>query len=124
MRWLPNGISNCHSTINIEFSTLPAPRPSGDYLAKSTKTMALFCRAGLLKAHCIQNQQQQADACLDQAIQLNALGPVEDRGAIDYQSNDLLAILPICVAFLIWDSVLRVQRLAASASMNILPAPD
>src|SRR5260370_1527347 len=63
--------------INVEFSTLPVPCPSGGYLAKSTKTMPLFCQAGLPKALCTQNRQREAGGCLDQVNQ-RPRSPVRD----------------------------------------------
>jgi hypothetical protein len=51
--------------------------------------------------------------------------PLVGWNVLVYQANDLVAILPICVAFLLWDSRpgLAGLLLGASASTKILPAP-
>ena len=51
--------------------------------------------------------------------------PVVGMNVVVYQGNDLVAALPICVAFLVWDRRpgLAGLLLGASASIKILPAP-
>jgi hypothetical protein len=59
------------------------------------------------------------------AAMLFLASPLIGMNVIVYQTNDLLAVLPICVGFLVWNSRpgLAGFLLGASASIKVLPAP-
>jgi hypothetical protein len=93
----------------------------GDFGILVSNTMVLGATALTIAALCRRNL---SGGGLWAAVLLLAT-PLVGMNVLVYQVNDLVAVLPVCVAFLVWEKHpgLAGLVLGASASVKIMPAP-